>query len=77
MHLCVMSGVDTRALTKIIRERGSMLGRIEVVGGGGGGEFWDPNKVNLTDIVSCKVSTGNGTRVKPLYEDTSEIWTPL
>ena len=27
-------------------------------GGGGGGEreFWDPNKVNLTAIVSCKVS---------------------
>ena len=56
-------GIDTRDLTMRIRERGTMLGRVEVVeeGGGeeGGGEgertFWDPNKENLTAIVSCKV----------------------
>ena len=64
-----MTGIDTRALTKRIREKGTMLGRVEVVGGGGDGgregggedweregEFWDPNKENLTAIVSCKVS---------------------
>ena len=45
-----------------IRERGTMLGRVEVLGSGGpevvgsgGQEFWDPNKENLTAIVSCKV----------------------
>ena len=47
-----------------IRERGTMLGRLEVVEGGSEGEgegvsnrvFWDPNKENLAAFVSCKVS---------------------
>ena len=74
MCLPAHPGIDTRDLTMRIRERGTMLGRVEVVeegggegegeGGGeeveeGGGEgertFWDPNKENLTAIVSCKV----------------------
>lgn len=45
-------GIDTRALTKILRERGTMLGKIichdETI------EFYDPNKDNLVQ----KVSTG-------------------
>lgn len=43
--------VDTRALTKILREKGSMLGKIEfgneVIG------FYDPNKENLVARASC------------------------
>lgn len=45
-------GIDTRALTRKIREKGSMLARIiyedqEV-------DWYDPNKVNLVDMVSVK-----------------------
>ena len=62
-------GVDTRQITKIIREKGAMLGRME------NGEwrmenekqnnsplFDDPNKRNLVAEVSCKeiVSYGDG-----------------
>jgi carbamoyl-phosphate synthase small subunit len=43
-------GIDTRALTKILRERGTMLGKIiyrdEKI------EFYDPNKDNLVKKVS-------------------------
>ncbi|MDD2380877.1 MAG: glutamine-hydrolyzing carbamoyl-phosphate synthase small subunit [Mariniphaga sp.] len=43
--------IDTRALTKILREKGSMLGKIEFE------EelktFYDPNKENLVAKVSC------------------------
>ena len=39
-----------------------MLGRLEPVGDGERKEkereFWDPNKINLTAIVSCKVRPG-------------------
>jgi len=53
-------GIDTRALTKILREKGSMLGKIEfedeVI------DFYDPNKENLVAIASCteKEVYGNG-----------------
>ena len=43
-------GVDTRALTKILREKGSMLGKIEfeddLI------DFFDPNKENLVALAS-------------------------
>ncbi len=45
-------GIDTRALTKRIRERGVMLGKIEPEDAEI--EFYDPNKVNLV----AEVSTG-------------------
>ncbi|MCQ2228444.1 MAG: glutamine-hydrolyzing carbamoyl-phosphate synthase small subunit [Bacteroidales bacterium] len=53
-------GIDTRALTKVIREKGAMLGKI--VFEGADVEFHDPNKDNLVAQVSCKqVETyGNG-----------------
>ena len=38
-------GIDTRALTKILREKGSLLGKIEFEGDPI--EFMDPNKENL------------------------------
>ncbi len=43
--------VDTRALTKILREKGSMLGKIEF--GSEEIDFFDPNKSNLVAHVSC------------------------
>lgn len=46
-------GIDTRALTKRLREKGSMLGKI-VIEGGDDIEFHDPNKENLVARVSCK-----------------------
>ena len=53
---CFVSGIDTRALTKKIREKGSMLGKVvieevepESV------PFDDPNKRNLVAEVSSKV----------------------
>ncbi len=52
-------GIDTRKLTKIIREKGSMLAKIifdtDI-------QFFDPNKVNLVDEVSInnKRVYGNG-----------------
>ena len=49
-------GIDTRALTKILREHGTMLGKIiyddvDV-------EMFDPGKHNLVDQVSIKATTG-------------------
>jgi len=43
-------GIDTRALTKRIREKGSMLGKLEPEGTDT--DFYDPNKVNLVAEVS-------------------------
>ena len=61
-------GIDTRKLTQILREKGSMLGKIivndEEV------SFYDPNQVNLVDQVSIKQKEvyGNG-RYKILLID--------
>jgi carbamoyl-phosphate synthase small subunit len=53
-------GIDTRALTKILREKGSMLGKIEF--DDQPIDFYDPNKENLVAIASCKEKEvyGNG-----------------
>jgi carbamoyl-phosphate synthase small subunit len=56
-----ISGIDTRMLTKHIREHGTMLGKIvfqEDV------DFVDPDKQNLTNMVSIKEKTiyGDGSR---------------
>ncbi len=46
-------GIDTRELTKILREKGSMLGKITPEGGDL--KFaYDPNLENQVTIVSCK-----------------------
>jgi carbamoyl-phosphate synthase small subunit len=47
--------VDTRALTKILREKGSMLGKIEFENNSI--DFYDPNKKNLVAHVSCDKKT--------------------
>ena len=44
--------VDTRALTKKLRSKGSMLGKIEFENQSK--EFYDPNTVDLASIVSTK-----------------------
>ena len=52
-------GVDTRQLTKLLRENGSMSGKI-VIGDADGIiddkelDFYDPSKENLVAKVSCK-----------------------
>ncbi len=43
--------VDTRKLTKILREKGSMLGKIIVENEP---DFYDPNEDNLVELVSTK-----------------------
>ncbi len=55
-------GVDTRQITKVIREHGVMLGKVVVEGSEEPKEFVDPNIENLAAAVSCdKVETyGNG-----------------
>jgi len=45
-------GIDTRMLTKILREKGSMLGK--VIFEDAEPEWYDPNAVNLVDQVSIK-----------------------
>ncbi|MFC2130682.1 glutamine-hydrolyzing carbamoyl-phosphate synthase small subunit [Bacteroidota bacterium] len=52
-------GIDTRALTKHLREKGVALGKIifennEI-------DFYDPNKDNLVAMVSCKEKTEYGS----------------
>ncbi|MFH1696869.1 MAG: glutamine-hydrolyzing carbamoyl-phosphate synthase small subunit [Candidatus Diapherotrites archaeon] len=51
-----ITGIDTRALTKRLRERGTMLGRIEIddVQSERGINFHNPNKTNLVDSVCIK-----------------------
>lgn len=47
-----ISGVDTRALTKMLRNRGSMLGKIET--GSEEVSFFDPNATDLGPAVSVR-----------------------
>jgi carbamoyl-phosphate synthase small subunit len=52
-------GIDTRALTKILREQGTMLGK--VVFDGEDIDFYDPNKDNLVAQVSTDKKTIYGS----------------
>ncbi len=53
-------GIDTRALTKVLREEGTMLGKI--IWNGKDPGFYDPNKDNLVGQVSTREKKvyGNG-----------------
>ncbi|PIR83604.1 carbamoyl-phosphate synthase (glutamine-hydrolyzing) small subunit [Candidatus Kaiserbacteria bacterium CG10_big_fil_rev_8_21_14_0_10_51_14] len=57
-----ITGIDTRALTKRLRERGVMLGALRTNPDKGGTRFIDPNKENLVAKVSIKKKRvyGNG-----------------
>jgi carbamoyl-phosphate synthase small subunit len=60
-------GIDTRALTKMIREKGAMLGKIVI---DEDISFYDPNKDNLVDQVSTKeIKTYGNGRYKILLID--------
>ena len=54
-----LSGIDTRALTKILREKGTMLGKIIV--NQRNVDLYDPNKDNLVASVSIQVKKVYGT----------------
>ena len=56
-----LTGIDTRALTKRIRERGALLGRIDI-GGRSIEGFDDPNLRNLVDEVSTREIRRYGCR---------------
>ena len=63
-------GVDTREITKVIRERGVMLGKIAVDGTEVPAEFVDPNRENLVAGVSCtEVRTYGGGRRRIVLVD--------
>lgn len=47
-----ISGIDTRALTQMLRDEGSKLGKIHAPDAKLSGEFYDPNKENLVAKVS-------------------------
>lgn len=63
-------GIDTRALTKILREKGSMLGKI-VVEGSNDIDFYDPNRENLVGKASCRemMEYGKGNAKKVVLVD--------
>jgi len=62
-------GIDTRALTKHLREKGSMLGKI-IPEGSNDIPFYDPNTENLVAEVSCKNVEyhGNGDKTVVLVD---------
>jgi carbamoyl-phosphate synthase large subunit len=62
-------GVDTRALTKLIREKGSLLGKI-VFNSPDEIDFIDPNLENQVAKVSCKevLRYGNGSKTVVLVD---------
>jgi len=62
-HIPAMWGVDTRELTKKLREKGVMLGKM-IVDGKNPGAFADPNETNLVANVSIKAPRMYGTGKK-------------
>lgn len=54
-------GVDTRAITKILRESGVMLGKVAVGGLPVPARFEDPNAENLVAATSCNEVTTYGS----------------
>lgn len=62
-------GIDTRALTKRLREHGSMLGKI-VIEDCGDTDFKDPNTENLVAKTSCKevMEYGEGEKTVVLVD---------
>ena len=64
-----IEGIDTRSLTMRLREKGSMLGKIEVHGEAKL-EFDDPNQRNLVAEVSCggRTTYGTGARTVALMD---------
>lgn len=63
-------GIDTRALTKLLREKGSMLGQIFIGDVDKTKPFYDPNKENLVAKVSCRevMEYGDGEKTVVLVD---------
>ncbi len=62
-------GIDTRQLTKLLRDKGSMLGKIEV--DNEEIDFYDPNQDNLVERVSVKKRESYGSgKYKVVLVDT-------
>ena len=61
-NIPAITGVDTRELTKILREKGSMLGRITIGEATDSNPMYDPAKENLVAKASCKepITYGSG-----------------
>ncbi len=49
-----ITGIDTRELTKVLRESGVMMGHIEIEGVEQVAEEFDYDKINFVEKVSCK-----------------------
>ena len=62
-----ITGIDTRALTKLLRERGVMMGRIEIEGIEDAALNLDYGDINYVETVSCRdiihYNKGAGKRV--------------
>ena len=62
-----ITGIDTRALTRLLRERGVMMGRIEIEGLGNTPLNLDYGDINYVETVSCqdiiRYNEGAGKRV--------------
>ena len=62
-----ITGIDTRALTRLLRERGVMMGRIEIEGVGNTPLNLDYGDINYVETVSCQdiicYNEGAGKRV--------------
>lgn len=71
-NIPALSGIDTRSLTKILREKGVMKGIItfQKPRHTSGFSFYDINKDNLVPMVSCKkiIKYGRG-KIKVLFID--------
>lgn len=61
--LFVLTGIDTRELTKKIREHGTLLGKL-IIDGDSDLPFEDPNKRNLVAEVSCQVKGNSSITTK-------------
>lgn len=61
-NIPAITGVDTRELTKILRENGSMLGRIVIGDNDDNSPMYDPSSENLVAKTSCcePITYGNG-----------------
>src|SRR3989338_1264358 len=63
-----LHGIDTRAITKMLREKGSTLGQL--ITSGAPGAFFDPNTENLVAKVSPKeVKTYGNGQIKIIFVD--------
>lgn len=61
-HIPAITGVDTRALTKLLREQGTMLGKLTIGDANVDIPFYSPDSENLVAKASCKepITYGNG-----------------